>query len=46
VEHANAAVKSLLDSDARLAGADGRRCRDHLRAVLSEDVMAGAFAVS
>ncbi len=46
VERASAAVKALLDADARLGSADGRRCRDHLRAVLSEDVAAGAFAVS
>jgi ATP-dependent DNA helicase RecG len=46
VERASVAVKSLLAADARLAGPDGRRCRNHLRAVLSEDVAAGAFAVS
>ncbi|HEU4366205.1 MAG TPA: ATP-dependent DNA helicase RecG [Candidatus Krumholzibacteria bacterium] len=46
VERASVAVKSLLETDARLSGPDGRLCRDHLRAVLSEDVAAGAFAVS
>jgi len=46
VERASAAVKTLLESDPRLTGSDGRRCRAHLRAVLSEDVAAGAFAVS
>ncbi len=46
VERASVAVKTLLDADPRLAGEDGRRCREHLRAVLSEDVAAGALAVS
>jgi ATP-dependent DNA helicase RecG len=46
VERASVAVRTLLDADARLASADGRRCRNHLRAVLSEEVAAGAFAVS
>jgi ATP-dependent DNA helicase RecG len=46
VERASAAVKTLLAADARLSGPDGRRCREHLRAVLSADVAAGALAVS
>jgi ATP-dependent DNA helicase RecG len=46
VERASAAVKTLLAGGARLSGPDGRQCRDHLRAVLSEEVAAGAFAVS
>ncbi|HEX5132418.1 MAG TPA: ATP-dependent DNA helicase RecG [Candidatus Krumholzibacteria bacterium] len=46
VESASAAVKTLIERDARLASPDGRLCRAHLRAVLSEDVAAGALAVS
>jgi hypothetical protein len=30
-------VKSLLDRDAGLSSADGQRCREYLRAVLSDD---------
>jgi ATP-dependent DNA helicase RecG len=37
VERASRAVKALLDQDAALTSPAGRRCRDHLRAVLSED---------
>jgi ATP-dependent DNA helicase RecG len=37
VERASRAVKSLLDRDAGLSSADGQRCREYLRAVLSDD---------
>ena len=37
VERASRAVKSLLDRDAALSSADGQRCREYLRAVLSDD---------
>ena len=37
VERANEAVKALLEKDPGLGGADGKRCRSHLRAVLGDD---------
>jgi ATP-dependent DNA helicase RecG len=37
VERANEAVKGLLEKDPGLGGADGKRCRAHLRAVLGDD---------
>jgi ATP-dependent DNA helicase RecG len=42
VERASRAVKDLLARDAALAGPDGRRCRDHLRAILSPEAATGA----
>ena len=42
VERASAAVRSLLDRDGTLSGPGGRRCRDHLRAVLSASAADGA----
>jgi ATP-dependent DNA helicase RecG len=36
VERANEVVKALLEKDPGLAGADGKRCRSHLRAVLGD----------
>lgn len=37
VERASRAVKTLLERDPALAGPDGRRCQEHLRAVVSSD---------
>jgi ATP-dependent DNA helicase RecG len=45
VERASQAVKSLLASDPKLDGADGRRCRSHLRAVWSDDVAAASLSM-
>jgi ATP-dependent DNA helicase RecG len=44
VERANQGVKALLEKDPKLAGADGTRCRTHLRAVLGEAT--GASTIS
>ncbi|MCH7549294.1 MAG: DNA helicase RecG, partial [Candidatus Krumholzibacteriota bacterium] len=38
VEKANEAVRKLLDSDAGLSGVDGRRCRRHVRTIVSDEV--------
>lgn len=38
VERANAAVRTLVEADPRLNSHDGRRCREHLKVVVSEDV--------
>jgi ATP-dependent DNA helicase RecG len=45
VERASQAVKSLLASDPKLDGADGRRYRSHLRAVWSDDVAAASLSM-
>jgi len=44
VEQASVAVKSLLAADPGLNSPDGRRCRDHLRAVWSDDVAAASLS--
>lgn len=44
VERANRGVKTLLETDPRLAGPDGARCREHLRVVLGEAT--GASTIS
>jgi ATP-dependent DNA helicase RecG len=45
VERASGAVKGLLAADPSLEGADGRRCREHLRAVWSDDVAAASLSM-